>query len=134
MGKGTLGAQWLITGEGLGATNHFEAGGFVRSRAGVESPDVQFHFLPIGMSYDGVTLAESETGHSMQMHMGYNKSPSRGTVRPASPQGSAAAAAGNFVSPAIDFNYMSTEEDWRGMRAAVRIGREVVAQPASGTH
>jgi len=124
VGKGTLGAHWLCTKEGLGATNHFEVGGFVRSRAGVKAPDVQLHFLPIGMSYDGVTLAPSKTGHSMQCHVGYNKSPSRGHVRPAGPLGDAP------VLPIAKFNYMSTEEDWQGMRAAVRITRELLAQPA----
>jgi len=84
-GKGSLGAHWLVTKEGLGATNHFEVGGFVRSRPGVEAPDIQLHFLPIGMSYDGVTLAPSSTGHSMQAHVGYNKSPSRGYVRRRTP-------------------------------------------------
>merc|ERR1712086_14208 len=126
VGKGSLGAHWLCTKQGLGATNHFETGGFVRSRAGVESPDVQIHFLPIGMSYDGVTLADSKTGHSMQMHVGYNKSPSRGTVRPAGPLTQDTTP----VMPIAKFNYMSTDEDWRGMRTAVRISREIVAQPA----
>ncbi|EOD06447.1 choline dehydrogenase [Emiliania huxleyi CCMP1516] len=131
-GKGSLGAHWLVTKEGLGATNHFEVGGFVRSRPGVEAPDIQLHFLPIGMSYDGVTLAPSSTGHSMQAHVGYNKSPSRGykkkntyyciqlaLERTRSP-----------VKPIARFNYMSTDEDWRGFRAAIRITREIMAQPA----
>ena len=69
--KGAIGARWLARGDGLGATNHFEAGGFVRSRAGVRHPDVQLHFLPVGVSYDGVTQAPSSTGHSFQMHVGY---------------------------------------------------------------
>jgi choline dehydrogenase len=129
VGKGTLGARWIVTKKGLGSTNHFETGGFVRSRAGVEAPDVQLHFLPIGMSYDGVTLAESKTGHSMQFHVGYNKSPSRGHVKALSPL-PLGGAPPQPVLPSVRFNYMSTEEDWRGMRAAIRLTREIVAQPA----
>jgi choline dehydrogenase len=126
VGKGTLGAYWLCTKKGLGATNHFEAGGFVRSRAGVEHPDIQLHFLPIGMSYDGVTLAKSSTGHSMQLHVGYNRSPSRGHVKATS----ALTEDLTPIVPTVRFNYMSTEEDWKGFRTAVRITREIMAQPA----
>jgi choline dehydrogenase len=126
VGKGTLGAYWLCTKKGLGATNHFEAGGFVRSRAGVEHPDIQLHFLPIGMSYDGVTLAKSSTGHSMQLHVGYNRSPSRGHVKATS----ALTEDLTPIVPSVRFNYMSTEEDWKGFRTAVRITREIMAQPA----
>ncbi|KAL1508173.1 hypothetical protein AB1Y20_004293 [Prymnesium parvum] len=125
--KGLIGARWLLRRDGLGATNHFEAGGFVRSRAGVEWPDVQLHFLPVALSYDGVSVAPTKTGHSLQMHVGYNRSPSRGFVH-------AAAAAPieegvGLQPPTVRFNYMSTEEDWRGFRAAIRIAREIVAQP-----
>lgn len=124
--KGSLGAYWMITKKGLGATNHFETGGFVRSRPGVEAPDIQLHFLPIGMSYDGVTLAASSTGHSMQLHVGYNKSPSRGHVRATAPLTDDRAP----ILPSVRFNYMSTEEDWKGFRTAIRISREIMAQPA----
>ena len=127
MSKGVIGARWLLRGDGLGATNHFEAGGFVRSRAGVEWPDVQFHFLPVALSYDGTTVAETSTGHSLQMHVGYNRSPSRGYVHATS---SAHKSGGAPPPPTVRFNYMSQEEDWRGFRAAIRIAREVAAQPA----
>lgn len=123
--KGLIGAQWLWNGTGLGATNHFEAGGFVRSRSGVEWPDIQFHFLPVALSYDGVTVAETETGHSLQLHVGFNRSPSRGFVRATGPL---PAGGGPPSAPRVRFNYMSDEEDWRGFRAAIRIGREIVAQ------
>jgi choline dehydrogenase len=131
--KGIIGAEWLLAGTGLGATNHFESGAFVRSRAGVEWPDVQIHFLPVALSYDGTTVAETATGHSLQMHVGFNRSPSRGHVRatarlpPVSADGRVTAPA---APPSVRFNYMSHEEDWRGFRAAVRIAREIVAQPA----
>lgn len=131
--KGLIGAEWLVAGTGLGATNHFEAGALVRSRAGVEWPDVQIHFLPVALSYDGTTVAETATGHSLQMHVGFNRSPSRGHVRAQAPlppplaDGRMAAPA---APPTVRFNYMSHEEDWRGFRAAVRIAREIVAQPA----
>ena len=96
LSKGAIGARWLLRGDGLGATNHFEAGGFVRSRAGVEWPDVQLHFLPVALSYDGTTVAPTATGHSLPMHVGYNRSPSRGTVHATG----AAAAAGERAAAA----------------------------------
>jgi len=125
--KALIGAQWLLYRDGLGATNHFEAGGFVRSRAGVEWPDVQLHFLPVALSYDGVSVAKTTTGHSLQMHVGYNKSPSRGSVAASSsvPDDDT----GLPAPPVVRFNYMSTEEDWHGFRAALRIAREIVSQP-----
>ena len=125
--KGYIGARWLLLRDGLGATNHFEAGGFVRSRAGVEWPDVQFHFLPVAISYDGKTIAPTKTGHSLQMHVGFNKSPSRGHVHATA---APAASGGAAPPPTLRFNYMSHEEDWLGHRASVRIAREIVAQPA----
>ena len=124
--KGAIGARWLVAGDGLGATNHFEAGGFVRSRPGVEYPDVQLHFLPVGLSYDGVSVAPTSTGHSCQMHVGFNRSPSRGHVHASArlpPTGTAA-------PPKVRFNYMAHEEDWRGFRSALRIAREIAKQPS----
>ena len=133
--KALLGARWLLFKDGLGATNHFEAGGFVRSRAGVARPDVQLHFVPVAISYDGKNAAPSSTGHSFQVHVGYNRSPSRGTVTPTAPLAPSAATAHAPPPPPpprprVRFNYMSEEEDWRGFRAAVRIAREIVRQPA----
>ena len=126
--KALIGARWLLTRDGLGATNHFEAGGFVRSRAGVPWPDVQLHFLPVALSYDGETAAQSPTGHSFQLHVGYNRSPSRGAVRARAPTPRADAAPP--PPPEVQFNYMSSEDDWAGFRAALRISREIVGQPA----
>ena len=130
-------ARGGCSGDGLGATNHFEAGGFVRSRPGVAWPGVQLHFLPVALSYDGTTVAETRTGHSLQMHVGYNRSPSRGFVRASAPLPPVTSnGAGDLMTapppppPVVRFNYMSDEEDWRGFRAAVRIAREIVAQPA----
>ena len=129
--KGAIGARWLLSGDGLGATNHFEAGGFVRSRPGVAWPDVQLHFLPVALSYDGMTVAPTSTGHSLQMHVGYNRSPSRGHVHASAPlpPPSSGGRAAPAAPPRVRFNYMAHEEDWRGFRAAVRIAREIVAQP-----
>lgn len=75
LGKAKIGAQWLLTRKGLGATNHFESGGHIRSRAGIVYPDIQFHFLPLAISYDGKTLA---SGHGYQVHVGTKRSKSRG--------------------------------------------------------
>jgi choline dehydrogenase len=115
--RALIGAEWLMRRRGLGASNHFEAGGFIRSRAGVRFPDIQFHFLPMAAAYDGSTLAEE---HGFQAHVGPMRSKSRGSVRLKSPD-----PAG---PPRIQFNYMSHPEDWIEMRACVRLTREIFAQ------
>ncbi len=117
--RGLVGLQWLLRGRGLGATNHFEAGGFIRSRAGVRYPDIQFHFLPMAVAYDGSALARE---HGYQAHVGPMRSKSRGWVRLKSPDPA--------EPPLIRFNYMSHPEDWVEMRACVRLTREIFAQPA----
>jgi choline dehydrogenase len=119
MSKGLIGLQWLLTGKGLGATNHFEACAFIRSRAGVDYPDIQFHFLPAAIRYDGRSPVR---GHGFQVHVGPMRSPSRGSVTLKSPDPRKA--------PKIRFNYMSTEQDWVDFRAAVRLAREIFGQPA----
>jgi choline dehydrogenase len=117
--KGMIGLRWLLTGTGLGATNHFEACAFVRSGAGVDYPDLQFHFLPAAIRYDGKAPAK---GHGFQVHVGPMRSPSRGTVTLRGPD--------PRTPPVIRFNYMSTEKDWADFRTAVRLAREIFAQPA----
>ena len=117
--KACIGARWLLRHDGLGASNHFETGGFIRSRAGVRYPDIQFHFLPMAASYDGSSLANE---HGYQAHVGPMRSHSRGWVRLRSAE--------PLDKPRIFFNYMSQPEDWLEMRACVRLAREVFAQPA----
>jgi choline dehydrogenase len=117
--RGLIGARWLLFRDGLGATNHFETGGFIRSRAGIQYPDIQFHFVPLAMSYDGRKLA---TEHGYQVHAGPMRSKSRGYVRLSSPDPA--------VAPRIAFNYMSHPDDWAEMRACVRLTREILSQPA----
>ncbi|MEM9434863.1 MAG: choline dehydrogenase [Pseudomonadota bacterium] len=117
--KGMIGARWLFSGTGLGASNQFEAAGFVRSRAGVSYPDIQYHFLPIAVRYDGKVAAE---GHGYQAHVGPMRSVSRGqvTLRSADPQ----------EAPKIEFNYMSDPSDWEDFRTCIRLTREIFAQEA----
>ncbi|MXQ06405.1 choline dehydrogenase [Alphaproteobacteria bacterium GH1-50] len=117
LAKGILGAQWLLTGKGLAASNNFESCGFIRSDAGVDYPDIQFHFLPFAVRYDGRAASE---GHGFQAHVGPMRSPSRGDVRLSSADPAAA--------PRIRFNYMSTEEDWVDFRKALRLTREIFSQ------
>ena len=117
--KAMIGAQWLVLRRGLGATSHFEAGGFIRSGAGVPYPDIQFHFLPLAVSYDGKSLA---TQHGFQAHVGPMRSKSRGSITLAS--------ADFRKAPRIEFNYMSHPDDWREMRACLRLAREIFARPA----
>ena len=117
--KARIGAQWLFTRTGPGASNQFEACGFVRSSAGVDYPDLQYHFLPIAVRYDGQASAE---GHGFQAHVGPMRSPSRGVVslRSADPND----------KPKILFNYMAEEKDWQDFRTAIRLTREIFAQEA----
>ena len=118
-GKALVGLRWLLFRSGPGAANNFPAGAFVRSRAGIEYPDIQFHFLPIAVRYDGQAAAE---GHGFQVHVGPMRSPSRGRV--------ALTSAEPKAHPSILFNYMSTEQDWIDFRHCVRLAREILAQPA----
>jgi len=117
--KALIGARWFFTKTGLGASNQFESAAFIRSRAGVEYPDIQYHFLPIAVRYDGQAAAE---GHGFQAHVGPMRSPSRGqvTLRSADPK----------EPPRILFNYMSQEQDWEDFRTCIRLTREIFAQEA----
>lgn len=117
--KAMVGLRWLLRRDGLGATNHFESCGFIRSRPGIRYPDLQYHFLPLAVSYDGNSLA---TEHGFQAHIGPMRSKSRGWVRLRS--------ADARDKPRVFFNYMSHEDDWTEMRAAVRLTREIFQQPA----
>jgi choline dehydrogenase len=119
MSRAMIGAHWLMRDHGDGATNHFEAGGFIRSRAGIPHPDIQYHFLPMAVSYDGATLAAE---HGYQAHVGPLRSKSRGWVRLKS--------ADPHEAPRIQFNYLSEPDDWREMGACVRLTREIFAQGA----
>ena len=116
-GKAWVGARWLLGRKGPGASNQFEAAAFVRSGAGVDYPDIQYHFLPIAVRYDGQAAAE---GHGFQAHVGPMRSPSRGsvTLRSADPAD----------APKIQFNYMAHEKDWADFRQAIRLTREIFAQ------
>jgi choline dehydrogenase len=114
-----IGARWLLRKDGLGATNHFETCGFIRSRAGIPYPDIQYHFLPMAVAYDGSSLAQE---HGFQAHVGPMRSKSRGWVRLRSRE--------PRDKPRILFNYMSHPDDWTEMRACVRLTREIFAQRA----
>lgn len=112
-----IGVRWILTRKGLGSTNHFESCGFIRSKASVEWPDLQYHFLPAAMRYDG---KEAFAGHGFQVHIGHNKPKSRGSVKIVS--------ADPKVHPQIRFNYLEHEEDREGFRACVRLTREIINQ------
>ncbi|MFO1058608.1 MAG: choline dehydrogenase [Dongiaceae bacterium] len=114
-----IGIEWTFLGTGLGASNQFEAGGFIRSRAGVEHPDLQYHFLPMAISYDG---SSGVAGHGFQAHVGPMRPTSVGRIRLRSKD--------PREKPSILFNYMQTEGDRQEMRAAVRLTREIFAQKA----
>lgn len=114
-----IGVRWLLKKDGLGATNHFESCGFIRSRPGVEWPDLQYHFLPAAMRYDG---REAFAGDGFQLHIGHNKPRSRGFVHVQSSD--------PRHPPRIRFNYLQHEADREGFRACVRLTREIINQPA----
>ena len=119
LAKARIGAEWLLFHRGLGASNHFESGGFIRSRAGVRHPDLQYHFLPIAITYDG---KERVNQHGFQAHVGPMRPTSTGWVRLASSDPRQA--------PRILFNYVMTEGDRREFRDGVRLTREIFAQKA----
>lgn len=119
LSKGLIGAEWLFFKSGLGTSNHFEAGAFVRSAAGVEYPDIQYHFLPVAIRYDGKAAAK---GHGFQAHVGPMRSRSRGAIRLRS--GDA------WDKPEIRFNYMSHPQDWSDFRHCIRLTREIFSQDA----
>jgi choline dehydrogenase len=117
LGKALVGARWLFTKTGIGASNQFEACGFIRSKAGLDYPDIQFHFLPLAVRYDGVGAREG-----YQAHVGPMRSKSRGavTLKSADPKD----------DPSIFFNYMSHPDDWEEFRACIRLTREIFSQDA----
>ncbi len=117
--KARIGLEWLLFGTGLGATNHFESCGFIRSHAGIDYPNIQYHFLPGAMRYDGTAAFE---GHGFQVHVGPMRTKSRGHVRIKS--------ADAEQSPEILFNYMSHADDWDEFRACIRLTRELFTQEA----
>jgi choline dehydrogenase len=117
--RAMIGARWMLRKDGLGATNHFETGAFIRSRAGVQYPDIQLHFLPLAVAYDGSSLANE---HGFQAHVGPMRSKSRGHVRLAS--------ADARDKPRILFNYLGHPDDLAEFRAGTRLTREIFAQPA----
>lgn len=119
LGMLKAGLSWYLYRGGVGASNQFEAGGFIRSRAGVEHPDLQYHFIPIAMRYDGSGLRGR---HGFQAHVGPMRPESRGRVRLASADPRAA--------PSIRFHYLSAERDRRELRDSVRLTREIFAQKA----
>jgi choline dehydrogenase len=114
-----IGIQWLFGGSGIAATNHFEAGGFIRSNESVELPNVQFHFLPIAVRYDG---SAPNAGHGYQVHVGPTLSDARGWVRIRSSDPA--------QYPSIRFNYLSTEQDRKEWVEAIRCTRRILGQPA----
>tara|TARA_R110002033_G_scaffold46279_3_gene90876 strand:- start:2097 stop:3743 length:1647 start_codon:yes stop_codon:yes gene_type:complete len=117
--KARIGAQWLLSKTGLGTSNQFESAAFIRSKAGVKYPDIQYHFLPMAVRYDGKAAAE---GHGYQAHVGPMRSASRGAVTLAS--------ADPAEAPNILFNYMSDPQDWEDFRTCIRLTREIFAQEA----
>ena len=114
-----IGVEWLFLGKGIGASNQFEAGGFIRSSDEFTWPNIQYHFLPVAINYNGSNPVKE---HGFQAHVGSMRSPSRGRIKLKSRD--------PFEHPSILFNYMSTEQDWREFRDAIRITREIMHQPA----
>ena len=117
--KFLIGARWFFTKQGLGATNHFESCGFIRSHENLQWPDLQYHFLPAAMRYDG---KEAFAGDGFQVHIGHNKPKSHGTVTVASNDPK--------QPPRIQFNYLQHPDDIAGFRACVRLTREIINQAA----
>ncbi len=117
--KPRIGAEWMFLRRGVGASNHFEAGGFIRSNDEVSYPNLMFHFLPIAIRYDGSRPAAE---HGYQVHIGPMYSDVRGSLKIKS--------ADPFEHPALQFNYLSTETDRREWIEMVRAARDILEQPA----
>ena len=117
-----IGFQWLVLRKGPGATNHFEAGGFVRSNDDVAYPNLMFHFLPIAVRYDGSAPTGGPGGHGYQVHIGPMYSDARGSVKITSTD--------PMVKPALRFNYLSTDQDRREWVEAIRVTRTILGQAA----
>ena len=117
--KGLIGIQWILSKTGLGATNHFESCGFIRSRVGLEWPNIQYHFLPAAMRYDGNAAM---SGHGYQVHAGVNKVNSRGSIKINSSEAEA--------KPTILFNYLEDKQDIQDWRDCIRLTREILNQPS----
>jgi choline dehydrogenase len=122
-GKWWIGARWFATHDGLAASNHFEAGAFIRSRAGVKFPDLQLTFMPLAVKPGSVDLVP---GHAFQIHIDLMRPTSLGsvTLNSADPR----------QPPRILFNYLKTEQDRADMRAGARLVREIIAQPAMAAY
>ena len=114
-----IGAEWMFNGTGIGASNQFEAGGFIRTRPEFKWPNIQYHFLPVAINYNGSNGVKE---HGFQAHMGSMRSPARGRIQVKSKD--------PRQHPSILFNYMSTEQDWQEFRDGIRLTREIMAQPA----
>ncbi|EKS67254.1 MULTISPECIES: choline dehydrogenase [Caballeronia] len=114
-----IGLEWMLNGTGIGASNQFEAGGFIRTRDEDLWPNIQYHFLPVAINYNGSNPIKM---HGFQAHVGSMRSPSRGRVKLKSRDPNA--------HPSILFNYMADPLDWREFRDAIRITREIMRQPA----
>jgi|TARA_B110000438_G_scaffold53560_1_gene53717 choline dehydrogenase len=121
--KALIGARWVFLKNGLGASNHFESCAFIRSKSGLKSPDIQYHFLPAAMRYDGTP---SIKGHGFQVHVGPNKPKSRGRVKIESSDAAA--------MPSILFNYMYDDQDVEAWRRCIRLTREIMQQPAMDSY
>lgn len=119
--KPLIGYQWLFHRKGPAATNHFEAGGFIRSNEHEKYPNIMFHFLPLAIRYDGSSPGE---GHGYQVHVGPMYSDAQGSVKIQSTD--------PRVYPKLRFNYLSTEQDRREWGEAVRCARNILNQPAFG--
>ncbi|MBF6990155.1 MULTISPECIES: choline dehydrogenase [Cupriavidus] len=117
--KPAIGIEWYLRGTGIASSNHFEAGGFIRSSDEFAWPNLQYHFIPLAMNYDGSNPVQS---HGFQCHVGSMRSPSTGFVKLASRD--------PRVKPRLLFNYMAHDVDWREFRAAVRLTREIIGQQA----
>jgi len=119
LAKLKVGAEWMFLKKGLGATNHFEAGGFIRSEPGIEHPNLQYHFLPMAVRYDGSSPIK---GHGYQAHVGPMRASSVGHMKLRSDDIKDA--------PILQPNYCTTEQDRKELRDGVKLTREIMAQEA----
>lgn len=114
-----IGFDWLFRRKGVGCSNHFEAGGFIRGNDEVTYPNLQFHFLPLAIRYDGTSPSKE---HGFQLHVGPMNTDVRGYIKIRSQDPT--------QPPKIQFNYLSTKQEQKEWIEAVKVSRKLINQPA----
>jgi len=113
------GLRWLVNRSGPATSNIWEAGGLVRGNAQVRYPNLQYHFGPVGVTYEGEKIRLCQ---AFSIYIDQLRPTSRGHIELAS--------SNPLDKPRLHFNYLATGHDRRELIEAVKLARELAAQPA----